>query len=71
MTISATISDDMANALVEAVRTLRENPHVERLPVGSRARKMIIDEILQDIAKRWAVDRKALADEIAAALSTS
>lgn len=62
------MTDDMANAVMEAFRALRSDDRIDALPVGSDRRKAAIDGHLVAVAVAWGVSRDALANELAQAI---
>lgn len=54
--IEESAADRTLHAAVDAYRMLREDTGVERLPVGSRARRFRMRQLLEAAARPWGVE---------------
>ncbi len=57
------------DALMEAFRALRADDHVQKMPVGSSARKAAIRRVLRPIAEAYDVGHEDLAMALANEMS--
>lgn len=63
-----TEADRLAGAMVDSYRLLRDDPSVERLPVGSRARRARMRALLEQAGAPWGIEAAVLAGALAAAV---
>lgn len=59
--------DRMAGALMDAIRDIRADGRVHRLPSGP-ARQQVVAEILAEVATAWQVDAEHLRQHLVRAL---